>query len=651
MGERSMAPESARTDYPSGRKPEPSPSTRATHGGAEPPGSATICSEPNKFARPARLELHQHSAVFHGYQEFTLTRHALWVSDDDPALKRKQELLSRFMCPSHLASRSVLDLGANSGFFSFWAIQGGARSATAVDMDHTYLRMVEEARSRLGFSNLTPVYSNVADWNEPADVVLALALVHWIYSCTATMGSLDSVIGKLADLTKYMLVVEWVDPEDPAIGFFHHIDWNKELAAGPYTLDAFEAALAHHFVRHELIGDVSSTRRLYVAFKTRYEVDLSGPLPLVLPAESVVSSRCLVAHDGTEYWSRVYDAGEAIWKQTTLDLARREAHFLSQLDSEYFPRVLESRSEAAYSLAVIEKISGTSLEEAREPINANLDSACTFVQHCLRLLGELESRGIAHRDIRPANMMVRDGKPVLLDFGWAISDARPNLTPEPLGATHRPPDRSFCDVYSMGKVLERVVDERFQRLQQVIELMTERDPTSRVTDLATLRLLVAVAARSSTVDEGGAGVSATEPEPEEAQREPSPAYDLTIRQLLDQISWRNERLAFLEAENERLSASQKETERALQSTSAQLAERERALQDATTRITRITSSTSWHLLEVLWRVRVWLAPRGSSRERAARLGTRVLRTWRREGFRAILRNTVRSIGSRARRIY
>lgn len=454
--------------------------------------TAVICDTPNKFARAPQIELYDHSAIFHGYQEFVLTKDAVRALPEDPSLQRKQKLLASYFCPRYLERRVVLDLGANAGFFCFWALQQGAEQAVAVDIDESYLQMVRDAKSRLEFHQLDIVNTNVADWKHPADVVLATALVHWVYSCTALFGSLDSVIERLARLTNYMLIVEWIEPEDSAIAFFHHIDWNQKTINAPYTLAAFERALADHFERYHIVGDILPTRRLYVAFRTEHEINLSGPLPLLRPKESVISSCLLAQHDGVEYWSRVYENGDAILKQATLDLAAREAFFLSQFKSDYFPRLLAVRSEETYSLVTLEKIDGLPLSKAAENILTSPSGFYAFIQHCLCILSELQGKGIVHRDIRPENILVRDDKPVLIDFGWAVSHERRYATPKFLGGAERPLDGSFCDLYSMGKVLKQLNSQHYPEFDLVLNLMAEEDPLFRITEVGMLEELLRV---------------------------------------------------------------------------------------------------------------------------------------------------------------
>lgn len=448
-----------------------------------------IYNEPNKFARPASLEVCEDYIVFHGYQEYTLEKKSILVSGDDLNLKNIQDLLTPYFRSRYLANRTVLDLGANAGFHSFWALQMGAEKVIAVDIDKDYLEMLKEAKIKLSFDNLEIEEANVKDWEKPADIVFAIALVHWLYSCTSLFGSLDDVIKKLRQLTKYMLVVEWIAPEDPAITFFHHLDYNKEIIREKYTLEAFEAALGRYFERYELIGPISTTRIIYIAFCSPGEIDLSGPLPFIKGKNSVIQSRCLSTYNGIDYWSRIYDCGDVIYKQATLDLAEREELFLSQIESDYFPKVLDSWSEAIYSVLVLDKIKGQRLNEAIPEINDTPEKLYVFIMHCLDLLIILKKKGIIHRDIRPDNILVRNEKPVLIDFGWAISPDQPYITPPGLGDSYRPEDGSFCDVYSIGKVIQNINKHKYPSLDLVIDLMVEPNASLRVTDVEILKVL------------------------------------------------------------------------------------------------------------------------------------------------------------------
>ena len=208
-------------------------------------------------------------------------------------LEKKGNYWNLILRQDILQDRTIADFGANSGFFCFLALNNGGKKAIALDMDEDYLRMVQRAKSKYGYNNLEVIRSNTEDWNEPSDIVFALALIHWIYSCTATFGDLNGIIEKFAKLAKYMLIVEWVEPDDPAIDFFHHLDWNEQVRRGPYTLKAFEDALSKNFARYQCIGSITPTRKIYVAYRSKHEIDFSGPLPIIIDKETIISRRCL----------------------------------------------------------------------------------------------------------------------------------------------------------------------------------------------------------------------------------------------------------------------------------------------------------------------------------------------------------------------
>ena len=73
-------------------------------------------------------------------------------------------MLTPVFTPALFTGRRVLDLGANSAFFSFLALQNGASDATAIDMDLAHVEHVRTAAAALGYQRLTAVHGNVADW-------------------------------------------------------------------------------------------------------------------------------------------------------------------------------------------------------------------------------------------------------------------------------------------------------------------------------------------------------------------------------------------------------------------------------------------------------------------------------------------------------
>ncbi len=447
-----------------------------------------LWDDPNKYARPASIEVYDHYVRFHGYQEYILTRDTLTVAED-LVLQKKLQLLTPYLNIHYLSHRTLLDLGANAGFFCFLAVQNGADHAVAVDMDNQYISMMQTAIEKFKFQNIEVIDTNLTEYKDKADITLALALIHWIYSCTAVYGNLDTAVRKLSQLTKYMLIIEWVDPDDPAVEFFRHIDWNKDHISDAYNITSFENALADNFCRFKMVGEISNTRKMYIAYKTAHFVDLSGNFPLLYPVDMIISRQCLATFNGIEYWSCVYDVGENIVKQASLDLAKHEYKILSRLNSKYFPRVYDLNSADSYSTITMEKIKGSALNDSIPVINETSEAFSIFVQHCLVILNELAQQHITHRDLRADNMIIRDGIPVLIDFGWAISADSSIFTPDTLGAEGKPPDNTYCDIYSMGLILRQVNNRKYPLFDRVIETMVETDISLRITNLAILQAL------------------------------------------------------------------------------------------------------------------------------------------------------------------
>jgi serine/threonine protein kinase len=334
----------------------------------------------------------------------------------------------------------------------------------------------------LQYQRLKLVNGKTQDQKEPADIVLALALIHWVYSLTAGFGSLDKVIGWLASLSRHALIVEWIAPRDNAIAHHHHTDYNKEAQTEPYTYEAFRAALDKHFPSVTFLGHVTDTRSLFLARKTVSEVDLSGPLPILHDATTIISSRYLASAGPLEFWSRVYDLGHSILKQTSFDLASREAIFLGALKGPHFPRVLEASDSPNYSTVRIEKVQGQTIEEANGRINETQETFKGFVNGCFDILDQLAAQKITHRDIRPENIIVRDLQPVLIDFGWAVSPEHPYHTPGPF--MHQP---ATCDLIGMPKVISAAAGQDHPQVQALTAAMSQTNPVLPPPSLPRLR--------------------------------------------------------------------------------------------------------------------------------------------------------------------
>lgn len=217
--------------------------------------------------------------------------------------------------------------------------------------------------------------------------------------------------------------------------------------------------------------------------------DVPQALPLIFPEDHLVSCRRLTQHDGIEYWCFLYEKDGIIYKQTSSDLAQREARFLSRFESDYFPRTLNSWTEGEYSVISFQKIQGQTLQETLPQLNASAEELYRFIQHGLRLLRQLSDQAITHRNINRETVLMQANQPLLLDFGWAVSEQDAYISPIGLGGYERPPDGRFSDVYSMGKIFEYVNRLHYPAFDRVISLMTAREAQMRITDLSVLEVL------------------------------------------------------------------------------------------------------------------------------------------------------------------
>ena len=212
------------------------------------------------------------------------------------------------------------------------------------------------------------------------------------------------------------------------------------------------------------------------------------PLPWIRPVETLVYSRYVAERDGVDYWTRVYDGGDVIYKQSTSDLACHEAEVLSRLKSDYVPQVRAVARESDYSVVTLEKVRG--LLVGRADIAASAERLQVFIRDCLGLLQHLKATGVAHQRIGHETLLVRDGRPVLVDFESAVTEraaASGQFSVEGLF------DTGCCDIYRMGKLLEQIADGRYPVLDAVLGLMTEPDDSLRTTNLDTLQALLKTA--------------------------------------------------------------------------------------------------------------------------------------------------------------
>jgi len=262
-----------------------------------------LCNQPNTFAGQAKVEKRYFRrpddtgtlrpeiipmATASGYQSFEV--------ENDPHLgieirpgSETLALKDSFVSPTLKGitrGLTVYDVGGNLGFFCARAVEYGAERAVLVDMDTEYTSAALQMYEHLGppFSNRITVENRrlgdlqAGDYDSPqsADIVIALALIHWAYNCSETNGNLAKTIGTLAVKARKALIIEWIDPSDPAILAENHLGvqrttdsvgedlTDRNMFDSPYTFEEFEGVMRRMFSCYRHIGNVTSTRRLYI---------------------------------------------------------------------------------------------------------------------------------------------------------------------------------------------------------------------------------------------------------------------------------------------------------------------------------------------------------------------------------------------------
>jgi serine/threonine protein kinase len=180
----------------------------------------------------------------------------------------------------------------------------------------------------------------------------------------------------------------------------------------------------------------------------------------------------------------------------------REARLAAKLDHPNVVQVYDVGEEEGRPFIVMEYVGGGSLSELigrrrrRRPSDERklelLAQACDGLAHAHR-------QGLVHRDVKPANLLLRgeDGRLKIADFGIAVAaeeakitrtglvlGTKPYMAPEQLEGQEATP---ASDVYALGVVGRELFEEGIPAgLDRVLDRSTARDPRERYSDAAEL---------------------------------------------------------------------------------------------------------------------------------------------------------------------
>jgi len=168
---------------------------------------------------------------------------------------------------------SVLDVGCNTGFFSFLAAERAGTQVVALDYDPEVIdRVFREARKRnadvlplvVDLTRPSPATgwrnSEAASFLDRArgrfDLVFMLAVIH--HMLVSERIPLEDILDLAADLTRDAAVIEYVDPSDV---MFRRLTRGRDALHTGLTRTSFEQAAARRF---EIVrAQEQGTRTLY----------------------------------------------------------------------------------------------------------------------------------------------------------------------------------------------------------------------------------------------------------------------------------------------------------------------------------------------------------------------------------------------------
>lgn len=217
-------------------------------------------------------------------------------------------------------------------------------------------------------------------------------------------------------------------------------EWNP---AGFYTPSAFyhRLALAYHVAHHK---NENKYKKWLCDLTVQELLDAlkRSNIGWVKPKDPTVGDYNPYWKGATAVVSR--EDGKVVKKQvgwTGYNLQDNEYRILSNISSKHFPRVLGKTDV------------GIEIEDCGEPLRIiNLPE--DWKQQLVEILKDLRKFEVEHRDVKPDNLMIKNGVIRLIDFGWARlkSDQKDN-PPSCLGFPYKP-SWGWDDNFSIKKIIK-----------------------------------------------------------------------------------------------------------------------------------------------------------------------------------------------------
>ena len=151
----------------------------------------------------------------------------------------------------------------------------------------------------------------------------------------------------------------------------------------------------------------------------KYIIDRSlnqGRFGVSYLAHNKQNQRVVIKTFKDDIWQNLSDTD----KEKTNNRLMREYSGLSKCNHPHIVKFDRSFLEQGQLCLVMEYIDGQDLDSLSQPI-LPVDTALEYIRQIGSALKVVHGQGLVHRDVKPANIMLRSGKPevVLIDFGLA----------------------------------------------------------------------------------------------------------------------------------------------------------------------------------------------------------------------------------------
>lgn len=161
-----------------------------------------------------KLILRKRRFLVKGYQTFEIDSQNIY--NPQRKLLKKSKIIRKIIRKYQRKCQTLLDIGCSQGYYSYYAYFKKYQ-VTSIEHDPMYVKQLDTINRsfNLNINVKRKKFSMIKD--SKYDIVLFLALIHWVYNSTDNFNSFKKILKKLYQLTGRILIIEWITEKDSAI--------------------------------------------------------------------------------------------------------------------------------------------------------------------------------------------------------------------------------------------------------------------------------------------------------------------------------------------------------------------------------------------------------------------------------------------------